>query len=185
MFDYGLLLSDTSIHNSSFHLEVIDPSKASTSASTSMATPTKGPRLVWYLAYGSNMSSAKFAGSRGIVPLETARVRLPEWVLTLEIPGLPYSEPSFSSIAPRACIEKDTTPCLVGVAYLITQDQYRLVVASEGGGTAYRDVSIRGEPLEAEDAHKVGQAVWVQTLGTAISRRPWPAPSRRYKVMMG
>lgn len=146
----------------------------------------KASELVWYLAYGSNMSSAKFTGSRGIVPLETARVRIPTWVLTMEIPGLPYSEPSFSSIAPRACfqntIEKNATPPVVGVAYLITQDQYRLVLASEGGGTAYRDVLICGEPLEAEDARKVGQSVWVRTLGTAMSRRPWPSPSRRYKV---
>ncbi|KAI0176000.1 hypothetical protein GGR52DRAFT_340157 [Hypoxylon sp. FL1284] len=141
--------------------------------------------LLWYLAYGSNMSSAKFTGDRGIVPLESARVRVPGWVLTMEIPGLPYSEPSFSSIAPRSSIEeKDVTPDIVGLAYLITQDQYRHVLASEGGGTAYRDIAICGEPLEAEDRGKTGHSVLLRTLGSAMRRQPSPMPSKRYMNLL-
>ncbi|KAI0886470.1 uncharacterized protein GGS22DRAFT_113994 [Annulohypoxylon maeteangense] len=151
-------------------------------------THSRQPELVWYLAYGSNMSSAKFTGGRGIVPLDTVRVRIPGWILAMEIPGLPYSEPSFSSIVPRTCIEavveKCATPDLVGLAYLITQDQYRHVLASEGGGTAYRDISVRGEALEAEDSQRIGHPILLRTLATAMRRQPWPAPSRRYKDLL-
>ncbi|MCJ1352282.1 MAG: hypothetical protein MMC33_002266 [Icmadophila ericetorum] len=69
--------------------------------STSSEGSGGGGELLWYFAYGSNMSSAKFTGSRGIAPLATARVRVPGWVLALNIPGLPYSEPTFTSITPR------------------------------------------------------------------------------------
>ena len=70
--------------------------------STNNNNPNPDKPDVWYLAYGSNMSRAKFTGSRGIVPKATARVRVPGWVLAFNIPGLPYSEPAFTSIVPRA-----------------------------------------------------------------------------------
>ena len=144
--------------------------------------PMKHRENVWYFAYGSNMSTAKFTGSRRITPLSAARVRLPGWVLTMEIPGTPYSEPSFSSIRPRDCASDLGQVEVVGVAYLITQIQYRKVIASEGGGIAYNDLSLRAVPVYAEDEAKTGHSIQVRTLGTAMSRRPCGLPSTRYMV---
>ncbi|KAI1824915.1 hypothetical protein F4861DRAFT_224690 [Xylaria intraflava] len=141
---------------------------------------------VWYFAYGSNMSSAKFTGGRGIVPLDTVRVRIPNWVLTMEIPGMPYSEPSFSSIVPRnhATLEEGAAPDVVGVAHLITQEQYRHVIASEGGGSAYRDVCLVGEPVDGDDTEKSRVGIRVRTLVSAIARHPPPTPSQRYMNLL-
>lgn len=139
---------------------------------------------VWYMAYGSNMSSAKFSGSRGIVPINSARVRIPGWTLVMEIPGIPYSEPSFGSIAPRqpSSTEKAQLPDVIGVAYLITLEQYKRVVASEGGGVAYTEICLVGEPVAQEDRDKTGDRVRLRTLGSSLMRRPIPFPSQRYMV---
>jgi hypothetical protein len=150
----------------------------------SMGTDTDSETL-WYFAYGSNMSSAKFTGSRGIVPLDAARVRIPDWQLTMEIPGLPYSEPAFSSLKPRdaAIGGRVRSPEAIGVAYLITAEQYRHVIASEGGGTAYADIEIIGEGVSAEDRKKVENGAVMRTLGSStMTRAPSPAPSLRYLV---
>ncbi|KAI1435774.1 hypothetical protein GGR50DRAFT_693845 [Xylaria sp. CBS 124048] len=149
---------------------------------------------VWYFAYGCNMSSAKFTGGRGLVPLDTARVRLPNWVLAMEIPGLPYAEPSFASIVPRpfAHLEERRAPDVVGVAYLITPAQYRHVIASEGGGTAYTDLCLDGERIDGKDGddndntekEKSRLGIRVRTLGSAMSRHPHPNPSQRYMSLI-
>ncbi|KAI6086514.1 hypothetical protein F4821DRAFT_238415 [Hypoxylon rubiginosum] len=144
------------------------------------------PEKVWYFAYGSNMSSAKFTGGRGIEPIDVARVRIPGWALTMEIPGMPYSEPSFSSIAPRrdTDAEKGISFDVIGVAYLITQEQYRRVISSEGGGIAYRDICLVGEPVDEDDRAKVGYQIMLRTLGTAMLRHPPPVPSQRYMNLL-
>jgi hypothetical protein len=137
------------------------------------------PTTLWYFAYGSNMSKAKFTGSRGIAPIATTRVRLPHWRLIMEIPGLPYSEPAFGSITPRTALDLD----VIGVAYLITAEQYRRVIASEGGGTAYADVAVVGVGLSAEDQLKLGNGQEIRTLASSgMTRSPTPKPSLRYMV---
>lgn len=137
---------------------------------------------VWYFAYGSNMSTAKFIGGRGIHPLDVARVRLPGWILSMEIPGVPYSEPAFSSVRPADDALELGRPEVLGVAYLITPAQHRTVIASEGGGTAYDDISVDARPVTDEDAAKTGHALQVRTLGTAMKRWPLARPSERYMV---
>lgn len=139
---------------------------------------------LWYFAYGSNMLLSKFTGSRGIVPISSARVRIPGWKLTMEIPGLPYSEPSFGSIVSERIVdvEKSLCPDVLGVAYLITEDQYRQVVASEGGGIAYTNIRVNGEPMDDESEAITGPRVVLRTLGSALSRQPAPSPSKRYMV---
>lgn len=128
------------------------------------------------------MSSDKFTGRRGIVPVDTARVCIPGWTLRMEIPGMPYSEPAFSSIVPGcdAAAEKGLAFDVMGVAYLITRAQYQQVIASEGGGIAYRDVRLEGAPVSAADRQKIGDRVWLRTLVSAMVRRPPPNPSARY-----
>lgn len=145
---------------------------------------------VWYFAYGSNMSTAKFTGSRGIYPLATARVQVPGWILAFNIPGVPYSEPSFTSIIPRVEDGNQengcSTPNVLGVAYLITQEQYINVQASEGGGIMYTDIELDAVPLTAKDREATGSILKVRTLVVVpmMERAPWPLPSERYMVRL-
>ncbi|PVI02652.1 hypothetical protein DM02DRAFT_701132 [Periconia macrospinosa] len=144
-------------------------------------------KTLWYFAYGSNMSTAKFTGSRGIVPLDKTLVRLPGWMLAMQIPGLPYSEPAFSSISPQPVAKPETSmnPDVVGVAYLITEDQYNHVIGSEGGGTAYNDISLLGRIIGEEAKGGNGSMeIPVRTLGTAMKRQPCPVPSARYMDLL-
>jgi hypothetical protein len=143
------------------------------------------PETLWYFAYGSNMSSAKFTGSRGVVPLDSARAFVPHWMMTMEIPGLPYSEPAFGSLKPRAATSAGDvgTPDVIGVAYLITAEQYRHVIASEGGGTAYSDVEIAAKGVSPWDQQKIRNGRPMRTLGSStMTRAPPAAPSLRYMV---
>jgi hypothetical protein len=145
------------------------------------------------------MSSEKFTGSRGIIPLVKARVRVPNWILAFNVPGLPYSEPSFTSIGPRkdpitkplanteiekALTTSRETPDVLGIAYLITQEQYNHVLATEGGGIMYADIELDAVPVTAKDAEATGPALKVRTLVVVpmMKREPWPLPSERYMV---
>lgn len=145
-------------------------------------TKDSADQQLWYFAYGSNMSTAKFIGSRGIHPLDIARVWLPGWILTLEIPGLPYSEPAFTSVRPVTDTLEVGAPSVIGVAYLITLEQHKRVIASEGGGAAYADIWVDALPVADKDATKTGQRLKVRTLGSAITRSPPARPSSRYMV---
>ena len=143
------------------------------------------PALLWYFAYGSNMSSQKFIDSRGIFPHAIANVKVPGWRLAFNIPGLPYAEPAFTSIVrrqPESQSESQLYPDVIGVAYLITHDQYIRVLGSEGGGIAYDDTEVTAMPIGPEDAALTGPMVKVRTLGAAMKRHPCPRPSKRYMV---
>ncbi|KAF9122749.1 hypothetical protein BGW39_009531 [Mortierella sp. 14UC] len=70
----------------------------SASISTSTPTSTPPPETIWYLAYGSNMSPKVLTESRKIHPLETKRVRVPGYWLSMDLGGIPFSEPCFASI---------------------------------------------------------------------------------------
>ena len=147
---------------------------------------------VWYFAYGSNMLRQKFSGDRGIKPIAAARMFIPEWCLTMSIPGLPYKEPAFSVVRPSPTgLVKETgsdrrailvPPPATGTAYLITTSQYRRVIASEGGGTAYKEISIRAFPVGEQDEKLTGSYAQVLTLGAGMLRTPEARPSRRYLV---
>lgn len=141
--------------------------------------------VLWYFAYGSNMSTEKFTGSRGVIPLDEARIRLPNWEMVMEIPGLPYSEPAFSSIRLRdeEGLESAEHLDVIGIAYLITARQFRNVVASEGGGTAYIVARVAGEGVTVEDQEKLSNGAIIKTLvSSKMTRVPTPRPSVRYMV---
>ncbi|POS79671.1 gliotoxin biosynthesis protein GliK [Diaporthe helianthi] len=113
---------------------------------------------VWYLAYGSNLSSSKFVKDRGIVPIESAVVRVPGFTLDFTTAGIPYEEPSFASICrlPFGTREDkvlvgqpvdsrmgdEGRGTLLGTAYLVTPEQYKRIISSEGGGIAYQEVEV-------------------------------------------
>uniref|UniRef100_L2FQE2 gamma-glutamylcyclotransferase n=1 Tax=Colletotrichum fructicola (strain Nara gc5) TaxID=1213859 RepID=L2FQE2_COLFN len=148
--------------------------------------PKAGP--VWYFAYGSNMRSSVMAG-RSIIPQKTAVARIPTHVLTFDIFGFPYSEPSFASIAKRSQVTVDTVLStdknipfeslpVNGVAYLILQEEYIRLVISEGGGVAYREIDVEAEFLNSSE--EPIQKVIVSTLEAKYPFRPNAAPSARY-----
>lgn len=53
---------------------------------------------VLYLAYGSNLSSKTFRGTRNIHPLSSINVHVPSLTLTFDLPGVPYLEPCFGNV---------------------------------------------------------------------------------------
>lgn len=136
---------------------------------------------MFYFAYGSNMSTAKFIGSRGIKPQAKMAVTVPRWCLGMPVPGLPYSEPAFSAIKPR---DDPTTPDVHGVLYLISQEQFLQVVASEGGGTAYGLVNISALPLFEEDRRRFGNCIEAVSLIAEMKRTPNGLPSVRYMTLL-
>ncbi|KAI0114670.1 hypothetical protein F4776DRAFT_325542 [Hypoxylon sp. NC0597] len=142
---------------------------------------------IWYLAYGSNLSSSKFVHDRGIVPLDTVVVSVPDFTLSMESAGVPYQEPSFASIRPLNKNAHLKEKGLLGTAYLVTPQQYSHIIASEGGGIAYKEVLVEIDPVEKpsgikvpNEDHSCGMHMTGRTLVSVMVRQPAPRPSRRY-----
>ena len=108
-------------------------------------------KTILYLAYGSNLSAETFKGSRGIRPLSAINVHVPSLDLTFDLPGIPYSEPCFANTRYRT-LPASASPYdyhkdrwhkgLIGVVYEVTPDDYRTIIATEGGGASYQDVTV-------------------------------------------
>lgn len=106
---------------------------------------------ILYLAYGSNLSAETFKGNRGIRPISAINVHVPSLDLTFDLAGIPYIEPCFANTryhipAPPAedtDYHKDRwTKGLIGVVYEVTPEDYRTIIATEGGGASYLDVVV-------------------------------------------
>jgi hypothetical protein len=114
----------------------------------------------WYLAYGSNLSSKTFCGRRGIRPLAQTNVIVPSLELTFDLPGIPYWEPCFANVRRRK--ENDAgekrPPVLIGVAYLVTADDWTRIMATEGGGMSYEEVVVECRRLPGPDG-KTGRTI--------------------------
>lgn len=82
----------------------------------------------WYFAYGANMAASVFAVKRKIQPLQTEVASIRSHCLCFNIKGIPYSEPALGGLRER---RPQDLP-VFGVAYLLTQDDFIRVVASEG-----------------------------------------------------
>lgn len=123
---------------------------------------------VLYLAYGSNMCAATFLGMRGIRPLSHRNVSVPTLRLTFDLPGMPYREPCFANVDWRKLPEKPKLPPtpkppfepshpphaestwggeLMGVVYEVTQEDYRKIMATEGGGASYKTIVVPCVPI--------------------------------------
>lgn len=143
---------------------------------------------VWYLAYGSNLASSKFTHDRGIVPLKSMIVTVPGYTLSMDSAGVPYREPSFASVRLVGYGSSVTERILTGRAYLLTPSQYVKVIASEGGGIAYREVTVEAEAVGKGDAGGqtkgsggiVASKISARTIITVLQRLPEPRPSKRY-----
>ena len=137
---------------------------------------------VWYFGFGSNMKSTTMT-SRGIKILDKKVVKVPSHILTFDVFGLAYSEPSMASIAKytySAPVDnddiRDRPPDVHGVAFHITAADLTRLIASEGGGVAYREIMIAGVPLDD------GPIISMYALTAKYPRRPNAAPSARYLV---
>ncbi|KAM0139411.1 hypothetical protein ACHAP3_003181 [Botrytis cinerea] len=105
-------------------------------------------KTVLYLAYGSNLSAETFKGKRGITPLSAVNVHVPSIDLTFDLCGIPYTEPCFANCQYRK--DQSNVPRtkdyhktrwhkgLVGVVYEVTREDYRTIIATEGGGSSYK-----------------------------------------------
>jgi hypothetical protein len=127
----------------------------STSPSRLTATASE-EKTILYLAYGSNLSAETFKGNRGIRPLSAVNVHVPSLTLTFDLAGIPYIEPCFANTQYRtppsskpaapsisSDYHKDRwTKGLIGVVYEVTPEDYRTIIATEGGGASYHDVIV-------------------------------------------
>lgn len=162
------------------------------------------PKTVLYLAYGSNLSAETFKGKRGIKPLSAVNVHVPAIDLTFDLAGIPYTEPCFAncqykrnqSDSPRSKDYHKTRwhKGLVGVVYEVTLDDYRTIIATEGGGASYKDELVQCFVLpdgsETVDPNPSGTPFEAHTLlcpfnekdATRISRPDpnYAQPSARY-----
>jgi len=137
---------------------------------TSTETPSPAPKLpltsperlanassektILYLAYGSNLSAETFKGVRGIKPLSAINAHIPSLNLTFDLPGIPYLEPCFANTAYRTPETQSSSPTktdyhkdrwhkgLIGVVYEVTPEDYRTIIATEGGGASYKDILV-------------------------------------------
>jgi gliotoxin/aspirochlorine biosynthesis gamma-glutamylcyclotransferase len=140
---------------------------------------------VWYLAYGSNLASSKFTHDRGIVPLDSIVVTVPGYTLSMDSAGVPYREPSFANIRPISYGSSVKERFVIGRAYLLTPRQYVMVIASEGGGIAYREATVEAEFVGADggrrkDSGGIPTMITARTFVSVLQRLPDPRPSKRY-----
>lgn len=130
------------------------------------------PNTVLYLAYGSNLAASTFLDARGIRPLAAINVLVPQLELAFDLPGIPYREPAFANTRYRRPTATTTTghhlsngrekeglkrrpqwtKGLVGVVYEVTPADYVHIIATEGGGSSYRDILIPCYALPAGTA---------------------------------
>ncbi|KKK18203.1 hypothetical protein P175DRAFT_0545087 [Aspergillus ochraceoroseus IBT 24754] len=132
----------------------------------------------WYFAYGSNMLSDVFVTRRKVQPLRSEVASINTHTLCFNVMGVPYTDPAMGGIRP---IEKGESKLPVyGVAYLLTMEDMRRVIISEGGGIAYETRALTAT-LQND-----GTRVKVITLLSrhSIPREYERLPSRRYMDLL-
>lgn len=120
---------------------------------------------VLYLAYGSNMSAETFLGMRKVRPLSEMNVSVPSLRLNFSLPGFAYAEPCFANVEFR---EEDEKPGketqkwdgrLLGVVYEVTKADYRIIMATEGGGSSYHEILVPCVPIPTKCGDKTPESM--------------------------
>ncbi|KAJ2451272.1 hypothetical protein EV183_003726 [Coemansia sp. RSA 2336] len=164
---------------------------------SSSTVESSDPKLVWYLGYGSNMSSKVLSGRRNVHPVKAQPVIVPGYELTFDMAGLPYWEPGFGTIqrvgednpslehmpllrtnssdTESAGTDLKKSSMLHCVAFLITSQELDHIINTEGGSGnpefGYRLVSIACETYGGE--RLVGKTlVNTQVLATGLHPSP-------------
>ena len=162
--------------------------------SPSRLSSSSDEKTVLYLAYGSNLSAETFKGNRGIRPLSAVNVHVPSLKLTFDLAGIPYIEPCFANThyrTPPPASNSTTTRSspdyhkdrwkkgLIGVVYEVTPEDYRTIIATEGGGASYHDVIVPCYALpkgtKMVDATPSGAPFKAHTLLSPRDSDPGPA----------
>lgn len=164
------------------NIRLIDP------ADPDFTTPTE-PR--WYLAYGSNLSASAFLDRRGIRPLSTEIVLVKGIELVFNNPGVPYAEPRFANCRlahnPSRNFEPNTSwdglGSLLGVAYLVTAEDFGKILKTEGGGTSYQPLLVSAVVISSEGMQTT-QVKDVYTLLTQNTRARVGEASLRYMNLL-
>lgn len=132
-----------------------------------------------YLAYGSNLADKTFLGDRGIKPISSINVQVPDLRLTFDLPGVPYAEPCFANTGRREFVKSEkqeqdeplelnkghnrSSPKhppyrkdqwkkgLVGTVYEVTPSDYAHIIATEGGGSSYHDILVDCYPFSSTE----------------------------------
>ncbi|UKZ79836.1 hypothetical protein TrVFT333_007599 [Trichoderma virens FT-333] len=149
------------------------PERLAQAAEDAPKDVAQAAKTVLYLAYGSNMSAETFLGKRKIRPLSQMNVSVPILRLTFDLPGLPYREPCFANVGYRKLPEKPKLPDplhppivpplnpplnpprteqewdggLMGVVYEVTQEDWRNIMRTEGGGSGYQEIMVPCLPM--------------------------------------
>jgi len=174
----------------------------------SLAGSRHAADTVLYLGYGSNLSAETFQGKRNITPLSQINVVVPILSLNFDLPGIPYSEPCFANTGYRDVpthgdvesqagaedYHKDRWfKGLVGVVYEVTKEDLVHIIATEGGGSGYKDVlvdcfALSGDPLEEIPFSPSGAPFRAHTLlaPSTVSHphHSYAQPSPRYLKLM-
>jgi hypothetical protein len=102
---------------------------------------------------------------------------VPGYILRFDLPGIPYQEPAFSSIRPRF---DEEDPDVIGIAYLLTREEYERLLVSEGGRDGgYMEIDVSVSPLA--DLTNEKERIQCKSLSTRVPREnPHPLPSARY-----
>lgn len=165
------------------------PSTAQLPLTTPARLSSTSSQTILYLAYGSNLSAKTFKGMRGIQPLSAIPVQVPSLSLTFDLPGIPYKEPCFAN----TCYRSSSSPSsrwphgLIGVVYEVTPADYRTIIATEGGGSSYLDITVPCHPLHStpdnNSAPFLAHTLLCPQTDKARALRPDPTyaqPSPRY-----
>ena len=158
------------------------------SAPTVIRAPP-GSRI--YFAYGSNVNTKTFTGTRGIVPAASYPVVLRGYRLVFNVPGLPFVEPAFASVMKVSrdvdAQKKENTTNedefdvyeneTHGVAYVVTETQWKAILRSE---TSYVCEDVVGEVYTSYQSEKTMIEATTLTFPDVDVGSVTLLPSRRY-----
>ncbi|EXU99137.1 AIG2-like family protein [Metarhizium robertsii] len=141
-----------------------------------MDTTTGPDGPAWYFGYGANMAASVFIERRKIRPLRTEVAYIPSHALCFNVLGIPYVDPGNGGIRPLCPETTDPTACVHGVAYLLTPEDLKKVVLSEGGGIAYNVVKLNAKLLQDGSTIQVNTLMGRHNVAAQSER----LPSTRY-----
>ncbi|KAJ2902515.1 AIG2-like family protein [Zalerion maritima] len=141
----------------------------------------------WYFAYGANMAASVFVTRRKIQPLRNEAACIRSHALCYNVMGIPYVDPgqgSLRQLKPESDNSSTTTEpptaAVHGVAYLLTPEDLRRVISSEGGGVAYNIAQLNATLLGDRSSVSVATLIGRRNVSPSQER----LPSQRYMGLL-
>ncbi|KAF5963727.1 microsomal dipeptidase precursor [Fusarium coicis] len=142
--------------------------------------------MVWYFAFGSNMTSTTLK-RRQLSPRDSRPVFVPSHVLCFDVFGVPYMEPAMAGIRERTPVDDaEATPSVHGMAYLLSRKEYHRLIVSEGAGVAYVEMELIARTYSTGFTARAAtcEEIPVRTLMARFPFRPEALPSARYMGLL-